>query len=213
MSMKLRLMLACVISIVPGNFLRVQLYRLALGYRITGASIGWRTVIAVKDCTLDRCLLGRNNLFYEPMSMRIGAGANMGHRNQFICGEWAKDDQYARRLVIGAGCLVTSEHYFDVAGAFDLGDGSWIGGCRSQFWTHGPGADDRDISIGQRCYLGSGVMFAPGAAIGDNTIVAMGSVVTRTFAERDVMVAGQPARVVRTQYDWKTKQRVALMTA
>jgi len=49
--------------------------------------------------------------------------------------------------------------------------------------------------------------------IQDQLIVAMGSVVTRTFAERDVMVAGQPARVVRTQYDWKTKQRVALMTA
>lgn len=141
------------------------------------------------------------------MTVSIGAGTNMGRRNQFVCGEWATQGAvtYTRALAIGAGCLVTSEHYFDVVGTFKLCNGSRIGGCRSQFWTHGPGSYERDISIGERCYIGTGVIFGPGSAVSDNTIVAMGSVVTKSFTERNAMIAGQPARIVKTDYDWKTK--------
>jgi acetyltransferase-like isoleucine patch superfamily enzyme len=148
------------------------------------------------------------NLFIGPMSVEIGSNASIGNRNTFSCGFWTEVDQYwdkhyARALQIGANTLITSGHYFDLAGAFVLGEGSWIAGFGSQFWTHGIGVQDRDIRIGRDCYLASAVRFAPGSAIGDNVLVAMGSVVTKKSEMNYAMLGGVPAAVIKQDYDWK----------
>lgn len=203
--LKVKLVLAVLISILPLNILRVLGYRL-LGYRIRG-SIGFGTVIAVSKAHVEKCKIGWFNLFVGPMSVEIGIHASVGNRNTFSCGFWTtqeqyRDKNYARALQIGENTLITSGHYFDVAGSFGLGDGSWIAGVGSQFWTHGVGVSDRNIAIGQNCYLGSAVRFAPGSAIGDHVLVAMGSVVTEKIEASHVMVAGVPARVIKNDYDW-----------
>ena len=104
--------------------------------------------------------------------------------------------------------MITSNHYFDVVGAFVLGNNSWIAGTGSQFWTHGAGVQERNITIGEHCYLGSAVRFAPGSSVGDNCIVGLGSVVTKKFNSNNAMIAGHPARIIRENYDWKTKQDI-----
>ena len=45
-------------------------------------------------------------------------------------------------------------------------------------------------------WLGAGVIVLPGVTIGDNSIVAAGSVVTHDVAS-NVIVAGTPAKVLR----------------
>ena len=104
--------------------------------------------------------------------------------------------------------MITSNHYFDVAGTFVLGNNSWIAGIGSQFWTHGAGVQERNITIGERCYLGSAVRFAPGSSVGDNCIVGLGSVVTKEFNSNNAVIAGHPAKIIRENYDWKTKQTI-----
>jgi acetyltransferase-like isoleucine patch superfamily enzyme len=207
--LKLKLVLAALISILPLNALRVLGYRL-LGYKISGR-IGFGTVIAVSAAQMEKCKIGLFNLFIGPMQVEIGSGASIGDRNTFSCGFWTtkaeyKDKNYARSLRIGANSLVTSGHYFDVAGSFILGEGSWIAGLGSQFWTHGAGVADRDIQIGCDCYIGSAVRFAPGSCVGDNSIVAMGSVVTKKFAVSRAMIGGVPAAVLKQDYDWKIEK-------
>ena len=76
----------------------------------------------------------------------------------------------------------------------------------SQFWTHGAGVVDRNIQIGRDCYLGSAIRFAPGSGVGDNVIVAMGSVVTKKFEESMVMIGDVPATVLKRNYDWKLEE-------
>ncbi|MCI0556472.1 MAG: hypothetical protein L0287_36480, partial [Anaerolineae bacterium] len=112
---------------------------------------------------------------------------------------------YTRTLSIGADTLITSNHYFDVAGTFKLGDRSWIAGIGSQFWTHGIGVLDRDIEIRNDCYLGSAVRFAPGSSIGDSVLVAMGSVVSGKLDVSNTLVGGVPAKVLKENYNWKTQ--------
>jgi acetyltransferase-like isoleucine patch superfamily enzyme len=207
--LKLKLVLAALISILPINALRVLAYRL-LGYKISG-QIGFGTVIAVSAARIAKGKLGAFNLFVGPMRVEIGAGASIGDRNTFSCGFWTTQEQYrskhyARSLQIGANTLITSGHYFDVAGSFILGEGSWVAGIGSQFWTHGAGVTDRDIQIGPDCYLGSAVRFAPGAGIGEHVIVAMGSVVTRKFDISKAMLGGVPATVLKKDYDWKLEE-------
>jgi len=206
-----KLVLAALISIVPINALRVLGYRL-LGYKI-GGRIGFGTMIAVSEARIEKCKIGPFNLFIGPMNVEIGENARIENRNTFSCGFWTIQEQYrnnnyARSLKIGANTLVTSGHYFDVAGSFVLGDGSWIAGIGSQFWTHGAGVTDRDIQIGRDCYLGSAVRFAPGSALGNNIIVAMGSVVTKKFDVNKVMIGGVPASVLKKDYDWRSEEQV-----
>lgn len=207
--LKLKLVLAALISILPINVLRVFGYRL-LGYKVSGR-IGFGTVVAVSVAHLEKSKIGAFNLFVGPMRVEIGAGASIGDRNTFSCGFWTTQEQYrnknyARFLQIGANTLITSSHYFDIAGSFVLGEGSWVAGIGSQFWTHGAGVTDRDIQIGRDCYLGSAVRFAPGSAVGEHVIVAMGSVVTKKFEVSNALIGGVPATILKKDYDWKLEE-------
>lgn len=52
------------------------------------------------------------------------------------------------------------------------------------------------ITIGDRCWLGAGVLVMPGVTIGAETVVGAGSVVTRDLPA-GVLAVGSPARVAR----------------
>lgn len=202
--------IAVLISILPVNFLRVLGYCVLLGYRILDSRIGFGTVIAIDEVFIQKAKIGFFNLFIGPMKIKIGERASIGNRNTFSCGYWVlqgeyKQSNYARTLDIGAQALITSSHYFDIAGKLKLGDRSWIAGIGSQFWTHGAGVTERNIEIGKDCYLGSAVRFAPGASVGDNVLVAMGSVVSGHLKASNALVGGVPAKVLKENYDWKSE--------
>jgi acetyltransferase-like isoleucine patch superfamily enzyme len=203
---KIKIVLASLVSIVPINLFRLLGYRM-LGYEVHG-HIGFGTVIAVSSAQIEKCRIGMFNLFIGPMSVKISQGTSIGNRNTFSCGFWTtgekyKEKKYARSLRIGVNTLITSGHYFDLAGSFELGDGSWIAGVGSQFWTHGAGVLDRDIHIGRDSYVSSAVRFSPGSAIGDNVLVALGSVVSKRFEVDCAMLGGVPAVVLKDNFDWK----------
>lgn len=54
----------------------------------------------------------------------------------------------------------------------------------------------KPVTIGDNVWLGGGVIVLPGVAIGENTVVGAGSVVTRDLPP-DVVAVGSPARVTR----------------
>lgn len=54
-----------------------------------------------------------------------------------------------------------------------------------------------DVHIGKYCWLGMNVMVMPGVTLGDNTIVAAGSVVTKSFPEGHCVIGGVPAKVIK----------------
>ena len=204
-----KLVLAVLVSLMPVNGLRVLGYRLLFGYHISNSKLGFGTVIVVESLFIEKTKVGPLNLFVGPMKVIVQEGASIGNRNTFSCGYWVlrdeyKESNYGRTLVLGKNVLVTSSHYFDVAGTFKLGDNSWIAGIGSQFWTHGAGVRERDIVIGENCYLGSAVRFAPGSQIGNHVLVAMGSVVAGALPVDRAMVGGVPAKALRENYDWRS---------
>lgn len=204
---KIRRQIATLISIMPGNFLRVYLYRLLFHYQIENSVIGKGTCINVSHATISGCRIGKNNRFEGPVNITIDKGAKIGSNNTFQSGWWVaqanyQQSGYKRSLYIGKNSLITSNHYFDLAGSISLGDHSWIAGKDSQFWTHGAGVTDRDISIGKNCYIGSAVCFSTGVTIADYSLVAIGSIVTKKFTNEYVLIAGNPAKVVKEDYVW-----------
>jgi len=101
-------------------------------------------------------------------------------------------------LAVSGGCYV------------NCADGLWIG--RGTIW--GPNVsiisqthdiDDFDkapptggIRIGRHCWIGVGAVILPGVTLGDRTIVGANSVVRQSFPDGHVVIAGVPARAVRT---------------
>jgi acetyltransferase-like isoleucine patch superfamily enzyme len=183
-------------------------YRL-LGYRITKSKIGFGTLILVDNFVINQSKIGWFNFFIGPMNVFIDKDVSIGHQNKFICGYWVlqsqyKEFNYSRTLQIEESALITSNHYFDVVGTFILGERSWIAGIESQFWTHGAGTQNRTIKIGNDCYIGSAVRFAPNTSIANNSLVALGSVVSNQFQNESVLIGGVPAQILKENYNWKT---------
>lgn len=83
----------------------------------------------------------------------------------------------------------------------------------SDFHAHGivgtlddlpPAASFRlPVKIGNHVWIGSGVKIFKGVQIADDCIIAGGSVVTRSVEERGSLIAGNPARVVKSGVDWR----------
>lgn len=54
-----------------------------------------------------------------------------------------------------------------------------------------------DVVIGEKCWIGMNSIILPGVNLGDSTIVAAGSVVTKSFAQGNVVIAGVPAKIIK----------------
>lgn len=57
--------------------------------------------------------------------------------------------------------------------------------------------DDVPVKIGKFCWLGTNAVILPKVEIGDFTIVAAGTIVTKSFTEGFVILAGNPAKIIK----------------
>lgn len=94
---------------------------------------------------------------------------------------------------IGSRCLFSDNimlYAGDQHAILDASDGTLLNGDRNR------------IVVGDHCWLGRDVAFTKGGAIAADTIVGLRSVVTKPFAEGHVVLAGQPARIVKGGVTW-----------
>jgi len=64
-----------------------------------------------------------------------------------------------------------------------------------------------DVVIGDHVWVAAHVNILKGVNILDNCVIGTGSVVTRSFDERNVIYAGNPARIVKRNITW-SRERV-----
>jgi len=63
------------------------------------------------------------------------------------------------------------------------------------------------VKIGSHCWLGMGSIILPGVELGDYTIVAAGSVVTKSFSDGFVVIGGNPAKIIKSIPEHKVSRR------
>lgn len=63
-------------------------------------------------------------------------------------------------------------------------------------------SDAAEVKIGNHVWIGTKSIILKGVSIGDGSVVAAGSVVTKNFPEH-VLVGGNPAKIIRENINWK----------
>ncbi len=63
------------------------------------------------------------------------------------------------------------------------------------------------ITIGDSCFIGMNSIIMPGVVLGDHTIVGAGSVVTKSFPQGNVVIAGNPAKLLCTVEEFRAKKK------
>lgn len=138
---------------------------------------------------------------------------------------FASSESYARHIgvkigegnYLGSKRIWSSEPYL-----IEIGSHCQITDCK--LFTHGGGAAVRllhpdfdcfgKIIIGDYVYIGTNAIILPGVTIGDNSLIAAGSIVTKSVPP-NVVVAGNPAKIICTieeyfeknkNFDLKTKK-------
>ena len=62
---------------------------------------------------------------------------------------------------------------------------------------------DKDVYIGRHVWIGRKAMIGKGVSIPENSVIGAGSVVTKSFDEGNVIIAGNPAKVRKDHVNWK----------
>ena len=106
------------------------------------------------------------------------------------------------RLKIGSRCSINDGVQIDAWKSVEIGPNCRIGNnariCDTNYHEvdEGAGPYVDGISIGRNVWLAANVTVMPGVTIGDHSVVAAGSIVTKSFPERS-LIAGVPAKKLR----------------
>jgi len=105
---------------------------------------------------------------------------------------------------LGMGC------HIDGRNGIIFGDNVWVGPKVSFIsmnhdlndYYHYTEADP--IQIGDNCWFGVNSVVLPGVILGSHTVVAAGSVVTKSFPQGDQLLAGVPATVIKKLPEYRS---------
>lgn len=146
------------------------------------------TIISVEpggELLLDGATIGRG----ARLTVAPGAHLSMGAGSYLTDGSRIAATS---RIEIGPGCAIS----WGVTIIDDDGHG------------FGPPPYHAPVRVGARVWVGCNVTILKGVDIGEGSVVAAGAVVTRGCPPRSLL-AGVPARVVRSGVDWTDAARLA----
>ena len=95
------------------------------------------------------------------------------------------------------GCYIQAEN------GIEIGSNVWIGPGVKIISSNHVTSDfflstkEESIKIGNDCWLGANSVILPSVQLGDHTIVAAGAVVTKSFMDENIILAGIPAKIVK----------------
>ena len=149
---KIKYILSRIIAFLPSNFLRVNLYRILLRYKIgKKVKIGFGTYIHADKVRIEDDVIIKNfNRIYYLDTLIIKRDASIGSRNSFHGAKFSIGRHpRPNYLEIGENALVTSEHLLDASFGIIVGGGTWIAGRGCNFWSHGSTKRNDTIIIGE----------------------------------------------------------------
>ena len=63
--------------------------------------------------------------------------------------------------------------------------------------------EDKEISVGDNVWIGASSMILKGAEINNGCIIGANTTITKSFNNEDSIIAGNPAKVLKTEIQWQ----------
>lgn len=159
-------------------------------------------------------------LYFKRHGVSIGARPRVSgkkpiikNRNVFSIGNdfQADSEQYrtrfrvysSGRLIVGDNVYVNQGVNIAVSERVEIGSHTLVGDFVCIYDTNFHEVDENEpvkrapVIIGRNVWLGRGVIILPGVTIGDHSVIAAGSVVSRSVPEK-TLAGGNPASVIRS---------------
>jgi len=206
--------------------IRRRVLNTLFGYHIhPTAKVGFSLILARRLEMADRSRIHHLVCCKGIDKLELGVDSGIASLT-YITGFSTRDDRYFKgnpnrlcELVMGRSSGITSRHFIDCNGGVYIGDFTTVAGLRTQILTHSINVyanrqQTSPVRIGNYCFLGTGCIILPGAALPDYSILGGGAVLTKAFTESHTLYAGNPARPIKklnhdtTQYFKRTKHVV-----
>lgn len=125
---------------------------------------------------------------------------------------WTSKVTHPENILRGTRCpgLAIGCH-IDGRNGIKLGENVWVGprvtiiSMNHNIYDFNKYVKKGPIVIGDNCWLATNSVILPGVELGKHTVVAAGSIVTRSFPEGDQLLAGVPAKVVKKLGSYKVE--------
>ena len=168
---------------------------------------GNNNTILIKDFSLLKrvriSIHGNNNTLIIGHNSSI-VGSNIcfeDNNNVFELGDYSSVSNYcdfsiieSTKLLIGNECMLSS--YITIR----TGDSHSVISNSIRI-NH-----SKDICIGNKTWIGTKVLILKGVTVCDYSIIGAGSVVTRKFDKSNVVIAGNPASIVKENVSWEKER-------
>lgn len=139
------------------------------------------------EIEIGRSRYGINNLTVHANGGIIKIGSD------FSCwGVNLRVQEKGSKITIGNDCMFSSDiliYATDIHGIIDLKSNEVINRARP-------------VVIGDHVWIGRRVCILKGVCLSENTIVGMGSVVTKSFENGNISIAGNPAEIIKKDVTW-----------
>ena len=164
---------------------------------VFGANVQIKKLILDIQGDNNRVLIGKNCVLTCNISTK--ANGNTVSIGKFTTIGGARIEcEYGTTISIGEDCMFSRDIVIrsgDSHSIIDLSTGKRINTPKS-------------LSIGKHVWMGYGVNIGKGAVIQQNSIVGMGSYVNKAFTEGNAIIAGVPAKIVKSNVIWDRRSHI-----
>lgn len=181
------------------------------GYQIHPTAYIGISYVFPKHLVMDAgAKIGHLNVCVHLDSIKMGANATIG-RSNWITGfpsgtsseHFKHDTSRKSELVIGRESAITKNHHIDCTNKVEIGDFVTVAGYSSQILTHSIDIyegrqDSHPISIGDYCFVSTGVIILGGSSLPSHSVLAAGAVLNKKFDQSYAVYGGVPARFIKS---------------
>ncbi len=100
-------------------------------------------------------------------------------------------------FAVSGGIYIQAVNGIKIGENFLFAPGIKIISSNHDFLSRGKSVESKPIIIGSDVWLGANVVILPGVELADGAIVGAGSIVTKSFTQKNSVIAGNPAKLIR----------------